>query len=80
MAVGYTKWQSDGWKDLPDRSTPIDASGLDHIEAGIADAHDALAQLPSSYAALNSPAFTGTPTLNGTPLGSGGGYDGGQVA
>jgi hypothetical protein len=51
MPVGYTKWQTDGWKDLPDWSTPIDAGGLNHIEGGIADAHAALAQLPSIYVA-----------------------------
>ncbi|TCN51794.1 YD repeat-containing protein [Rhodococcus sp. SMB37] len=30
------------WKNLPDRSTPIMAENLEHIEQGIVDAHEEL--------------------------------------
>ena len=37
--MAYTKQE---WKDLPDKTTPITAESLNHIEQGIADLYDAI--------------------------------------
>jgi hypothetical protein len=52
------------WADQPDTSTPITAARLSHLEDGI----EAAAVVADAAAPLESPAFTGDPTVNGEVL------------
>ena len=42
------------WKDLPDETTPIQASDLNHIEQGIGDLNTSVSNLNTSIGDLNT--------------------------
>lgn len=52
------------WRDLPDKTTPLGAAQLDHIEAGLLEASTELV----NKAPLASPPLTGAPTVNGKSI------------
>lgn len=65
--MAYNKVHPDGWHNAPNNTTPITADAMNTIEQGVYDNSQQLGTL----APLASPAFTGTPTVNGSPIGSG---------
>lgn len=56
-------YQKQDWKDLPDRSTPISAERLNHMEDGIENSVD----LNSTQTISGSKTFSSNITINSTP-------------
>lgn len=48
--MAYSKYYPNGWADNETGGTPITAASLNHMEKGIADAHDAAAGADSAAA------------------------------
>lgn len=67
-AIGTPDWGDDLNTDLDGIEAKADAA-----LAGVDGLADQVAALPATFAPLDSPAFTGEPTVNGEPIGSGGG-------